>query len=522
MSKSIAIVGSGLAAVAACKALVRRGIKPVVLDVGYEMPEQCKNTSQRMSQLKSVNWSLNDKKFVTRNYSIEDGQAPKKLLFGSDYFYSNPEEAFISCDNPEVDCPPFSLAKGGFSVGWGASVLFPDEKDLLDWPITASELYPHFQRVLEDLPYSAKDDDLSLNFPLIKHTQAILKPNSGNLILLDLLKKSKLLKKNSLVYGQSRSLVDASICQYCGICLSGCVYDAIYKSNHDLNKLIQSNLIDYQSGIKVDAIEDSKEGSTVFYKDAKGNLARQSFSRVLLAAGAVNSTAIIMKSKKLYDTPVSIKTTLGFIAPMFRFKPLTTDWPNSNTLSGVFLEFKAKELSKHWVHTQLSTPNELVLSKLGVGVDSNQYLNSVKKRASQHIVIAHCNIHSVHANHYNLVLKNNEGNNCFKAQREQPALAVQAINTVINKLANISRSFGCYVIKPLVKNSTQSHGYHLGASMPMKLNPENELDTDTLGRPLGWKKTHVIDSSIFPSLPATTVGVLSMANATRIVGEMEI
>ncbi len=522
MDKSFAIVGSGLAAVAACKALIRKGIKPVVLDVGCEMPEQCEDISQGMSQLRSVDWSLTDRKFVTRNYSIEDSQSPKKLLFGSDYFYGKPEEAFISCDNPEVNCPPFSLAKGGFSVGWGASVLFPDHEDLLDWPIEASDLYQYFQIVLEDLPYSAKDDDLTLNFPLIKNTQAILKPNSGNLVLLDLLKKSKLLKKNSLVFGQSRSLVDASLCQYCGICLNGCVYDAIYKSNHDLNKLIQSNLIEYRSGIKVDTVEDSKEGSTVFYKDAKGELKHQSFSRVLLAAGAVNSTAIIMKSKKIYDTPVSIKTTLGFIAPMFRFKPLPTDWPNSNTLSGVFLEFKALELSKHWIHTQLSTPNELVLRKIGLDVDGNKFLNALKKRASQHIVIAHCNIHSVHANHYSLVLKNNDGNNFFKAQREQSILSNQALFTAISKLANISRSFGCYVIKPLVKNSTRSHGYHLGASMPMKINPKEELDTDLLGRPLGWKNTHVIDSSIFPSLPATTIGVLSMANATRIVSEMDI
>ena len=41
-------------------------------------------------------------------------------------------------------------------------------------------------------------------------------------------------------------------------------------------------------------------------------------------------------------------------------------------------------------------------------------------------------------------------------------------------------------------------------------------ETDLLGRPGGWSRVHVVDSSVFPSLPGTTVALLAMANAVRI------
>ena len=50
----------------------------------------------------------------------------------------------------------------------------------------------------------------------------------------------------------------------------------------------------------------------------------------------------------------------------------------------------------------------------------------------------------------------------------------------------------------------------------MSANPQGDLETDFLGRPTGWTRVHVVDSSVFPSIPATTVALLAMANARRI------
>ena len=56
----------------------------------------------------------------------------------------------------------------------------------------------------------------------------------------------------------------------------------------------------------------------------------------------------------------------------------------------------------------------------------------------------------------------------------------------------------------------------------MKKKVEHENDTDLLGRPKGWNYIHVIDSSVLPSIPATTIGLVSMANAARIADQVEL
>lgn len=520
MNEDVAVIGSGLAAVAVCKALIEIGIKPTVLDVGRELPAKNNQIAMRLSQQNVQDWDEESRDFINQNTTIHGRQHPKKLLFGSDYFYGCPQDADILCDQPEKHCPPFSFAKGGFSVGWGASVLFPDQCDLVDWPISASELVSHFKAVMQELPYSAAHDGLSLNFPLMKEDFSPINPTHGNQVLLNALSASGLLAKNEVVFGQSRLLLETKSCQYCGGCLSGCVYDAIYKSNKSLDAMIQAELIVYHAGIHVDKVEDATEGGYVLYKDTKGVNNKRFFKRIFMAAGAVNSTAIVMKSKQLYQQSATIKTTLSFIAPLLSLKKLALDWPNNNTMPGIFFEFKAKAISQNWIHTQLSTPNELVLNKLGIHTKYLTHIQKIKRRLAEHFVIAHGNMHSTHANHYTLTLnKNRQDEDVFTAQRTEPEQAKKAVKNAVNKLATLTPAFGCYVLKLLVQDTTQAHGYHLGGSLPMKKNPQTPFDTDTLGRPFGWNHVHVVDSSIFPSIPATTVGVLAMANARRITLE---
>jgi choline dehydrogenase-like flavoprotein len=49
----------------------------------------------------------------------------------------------------------------------------------------------------------------------------------------------------------------------------------------------------------------------------------------------------------------------------------------------------------------------------------------------------------------------------------------------------------------------------------MRENP-GPFQTDLLGRPTGFSQVHVVDASVFPSLPATTITLSVMANAHRI------
>lgn len=58
--------------------------------------------------------------------------------------------------------------------------------------------------------------------------------------------------------------------------------------------------------------------------------------------------------------------------------------------------------------------------------------------------------------------------------------------------------------------------YHCGSTLPMKKDRTKKLCTDLLGRPNNLKRIHCIDSSVLPSIPATTITLSVMANAYRI------
>ena len=60
--------------------------------------------------------------------------------------------------------------------------------------------------------------------------------------------------------------------------------------------------------------------------------------------------------------------------------------------------------------------------------------------------------------------------------------------------------------------------YHGGGTFPMRRTP-GPLESDLLGRPMGLSRTHIVDSSVFPTIPATNLTLTVMANAYRIAAE---
>jgi len=519
----IAIVGSGLAALATAKSLIKRGVKPHIIDAGLELDEERLTLVERLSKLPPQEWSENDINAITANPTVHAHSLPKKLVFGSDYFYAgNDVRAAIS---GRGETPPFSYAKGGFSVGWGAAVLPADDCDLDDWPIRSKELSKYYEENLRYIPYSSCEDELSLNFPLYKSNPSALRLSKGNASILSDLKKSGLCQKNHLVFGQARLLVSANDtkelngCQYCGYCMSGCVYGCIFKANNEFERLAQQGQLIYQKNLLVTSLKEENNKVELCFYNAKGNANRASFDRIFLAAGAVNSTRIILQSKKLYGQPVLLKSRAGFVAPLLRWKKTPIEWPNINTQPGIFLEFKVPNLDNHWVHTQLSTPNELVFEKLKYDNNKKNIIQNVKKYAMEHLLIAFCNMHSTHSNGYVLRLEEVSGKPVLRYQREEKDNSLSFSKT-IRHLRQICRQINCYPIIPLIKNNSGS--YHVGGSLPMRVEPKKATETDIWGKPLGFKRIHVVDSSVFPSLPGTTIGLLAMANASRIASEIEL
>ena len=522
MNQRVAVIGSGLAAVGAIKALVKLGIKPTVIDLGENLEEKLLKIVDGLSQKNPEEWTEIERKSISKNDTLKNkGSIPQKLMFGSSFFYGKSKE-----DAPVVgmgDLLPFSYALGGLSVGWGAASLPPQPSDLTDWPIDSNEINRCYEAILKDLPYSAKNDGLSVNFPVLKNNISALALSDGEKLILASMKNAYILKKDSLVYGQARLIVspentdEYTGCTYCGECMSGCVYKSIYKAGDEIKRLQLNGQISYISGCLVQTLSEKDNVVTIEYVTNLGRINSDSFDKVFLAAGAVNSTRIVLNSLGKYSDMVEVKTRGGFVIPAFSFRSIYSNWPKSNTLPGIFLELKGKSL-KHWVHIQVSVVNELLLQKLNVQFDAKDIITRIKKFISRHVLIIFVNYHSDHSGLYKIWLTPSKTPNGisqlnFIHEAKFPQKSVFLISMF--KIFGLFCRIGCL---PLIFMSKLNSGsYHVGGSMPMKSNPVGELETDVLGRNKAWKNIHIVDSSIFPSLPGTTIGLLSMANAYRIV-----
>jgi ferredoxin len=516
LKPTVVVIGSGLSAIGAIKALVKEGIKPTILDTGRILDIDKQDIVNKLSEKKPDQWKNQDREFIIKNDTVvkDASSIPKKLIFGSNYLYGK------SIENAKVEddgsIPPFSYARGGLSAGWGAAILPPSEYDIEDWPISIDEFHKYCQIVLEDLPYSSSDDGLSLSFPQMSDKNSKLNLSSRASILLNKLTKKVKLKKDHTLYGQSRLLVNANNdgCQYCGECMSGCVYKSIYKSDDDITKLIDENKIEYIQDCLVDKLIEKDDKVIVEYFDENSKKQKRIFDKVFLAAGAINSSRIILNSLDKFDRTLEVKTRGGYVVPVFSFKSLPLDWPNVNTQPSLFLEFRGDGL-EHWVHTQVASDNELLLKMLGLRNASKGILSKIKKIIANHTYLLLVNYHSEHSGTYELSLK--KENNILKTKQKKESPQFKVLVTSWWKLFKILLKIGSIPVYPFAKLNSGS--YHVGGTMPMKENPK-ELETDILGVVKGMKNIHVVDTSTFPSLPGTTIGLMMMANAYRIVDKV--
>lgn len=518
---AVGIIGSGHTAIAVAKTLVRRGVRPIILDVGETLDAGRQAVVTRMSSQQKSEWSAEDLAVVTHNPTVSQKKV-LRLAFGSEYPYAGTR---VSAPLDVVeDGPSPSMARGGYSTIWGASMLPAAACDMQAWPFPSRDLDPYYQRVLAGLPFSATEDALAREFPLHREDPQPLEPSPIVHSFLQTLDGSKYFRgRSDVAYGQARIAVrakdgpDGPGCVYCGRCLSGCVYGSIYSAEQDLHKMIRASEVDYRSGRTV--IEFAERGDEVeVLCDNGGAFERVVVNRLFVAAGALNSTRLVLESKRLYGRPAVLKTTQGFVVPMVNIRSAPYAWPDTNTLSGAFFEFKSASISDNWIHSQISPANELILAKLGFKANGG-LSDRVRKFALGRLLIALCNFHSDVAGAY--LLRLSPG---LAGKRSVLSVTTQPSADFANIMKDGSRRFtrllsrvGVVPITPLMYGDPlKPIGWHFGGTLPMTKAPSDELHTDLLGRPKGWQRIHVVDSSVFTSVPATTVALLAMANASRI------
>ena len=92
------------------------------------------------------------------------------------------------------------------------------------------------------------------------------------------------------------------------------------------------------------------------------------------------------------------------------------------------------------------------------------------------------------------------------------------VNRAIKKFWTQRGNMRMIPLSPGLQIAPPGRGFHSGGTFPMTTSPcaAGPFHSDILGRPAGLQRIHIVDSAIFPSIPATTITLSVMANARRI------
>jgi choline dehydrogenase-like flavoprotein len=448
------------------------------------------------------------------------------LLYGSDFPYRSADE-HLGAEYDGVALRP-SFAKGGLSTVWGAAMLPYTQSDIADWPISLSDLSEHYLAAAELTGLSAVKDDLAELFPLFQEGNfAALRLSSQATILLERLKKHrKRLTKAGIRFGQARIAVkalqfpDPKGCVYCGLCMYGCPYGFIYNSETTLAQLQTDPAFTYKPGVIVTTLRETG-GSIHIQGYHQGD--REPFDmeagRAYLAAGPIPTTRILMRSMSFYDQTSWMKDSQYFLVPLVLTKSAGDVTREAlQTLSQLFVEIIDPKISPHTIHLQLYSYNELV----GQAVRRSfgplaKPLESLARELERLLIIVQGFLHSNDSARIAATLTRateSQGER-FKLQAEVAAKSKKIINQVLWKLLWHSDRTGAYPVWPMLQIAQPGRGIHSGGNFPMSAQP-SAFETDTLGRPRGWQRLHAVDSTVLPSIPATTITFSVMANAHRI------
>jgi choline dehydrogenase-like flavoprotein len=507
------VVGSGSSGVACATALLAAGRTVLMIDAGLTIEPDLATAVAAARKNGPVN-------ATTAPWASEPSskeKIPRKRLYGSDFPFQQAAER-LRLASTDVGAEP-SFARGGFSNIWGASALPFAAGDTQDWPISPAELAPHYVACAKLLGIAGEIDDIADWLPFYATPHGHLRASRQATTMLQKLSSNReRLRAEGVRFGRARVAVKTpprGACTYCGLCLHGCPDKLIYSSNDTLAELISHPRFSYKGGIAVERISEVADRVTVHASGLQsGEDLLFNANRAFVAAGAISTTGILLRSSGAYDKPVLLKDAQYFVLPMLQFRGVgKTRDEMLHTMAQLFLEIRDQAISPFTVHLQVYTYSKVlgqtVRKRLGA------LLEPLSRWGDAHFILVQGYLHSDHSGAIEMTLKHGEYGDRLEARGVVNPDTRRRIAAVIKKLSSLARATGAMPLSPMMEVSHPGRGFHHGGSFPMSASP-GEFETDLLGRPFGWKLIHVVDATVLPSIPATTITYPVMANAHRI------
>lgn len=519
----IVVIGSGPAGISAAQALCARGLDVTLVDGGVALETERAALVDDLAARSPNDWPAEAVEQIRRQSDLSIGGIPVKYTYGSDFPYREVERA-LPFELRGVEARP-TLARGGFSTVWGSCVLPYLEEDLADWPVSQAELAPHYRAVTRWMPLSARSDDLEAELPLYCDAPQPLRPSAqAQALMRDLERSRARLGRAGIRFGWSRLGVRAERsergpgCVECGLCLNGCPHRLIYDAGATLDELVAGGSLTYRPGVVVDRIEERQGRVELRGRELRGGAAfRMEAERLYVACGAIGTTRLLLASLDRFDQPIELCDSQYFLLPLLRLagSPRVRE-ESLHTLCQVFVELRDPSVDPHNVHLQIYGYNDLyrALFEGFLGRLARPARPAVDALLARTLLIQGY-LHSDSSPRIAATLERRDGGEVLRLEERINPATRPALRRVVRRLLAQLPALRALPLFPAMMVAAAGRGFHTGGSFPMREQP-SDLECDVLGRPHGFERVHLVDSSTFPTIPSTTITFTTMANAHRI------
>jgi choline dehydrogenase-like flavoprotein len=514
------VVGAGPTAVAAAKALLAEGLPVTVLDTGLTLEPAREAARQRMAATVPAQWDPADVAMTSFQASDGAGGRGYKRLFGSDVVFRDDGILDLHAGSEVGARPGYSL--GGLSNIWGSGLLPYTDGDMSGWPIGADDLAEGYRAVLSFLPYAGEEDELARRYPLVREPDGpLIRTAAAEALLARMRRHGHALQAAGYTFGAPRLAVRVGHpapregCVYCRHCLDGCPYGHIYTAAHTIEELRRDGAIDYRPGLHVDRVLE-RDGEVVLEASSLdgGNATTVRADRVFLAAG-VFSTTIILQRSGLLPARAEILDSQALYLPFAWVGRIgQTAREPGHTLAQVMVVLDDPAVAAQPIHMALYTYSDGTNERAReVHPRISALLGPALEAITRRLAVGICFFHSEDSDRVASVWDEDTGTVRLEAvPNPHGAATIGRFQRAL--LASLGR-IGLVPLAPLAELASAGGGMHFGASAPMRERP-GFGETDTLGRPSGAERIHVVDSSCFPCVPGGAITFSAMANSHRI------
>jgi ferredoxin len=524
---TVLIIGSGAAAAGAALALSHReNLAITVIDIGLQLESDHEELIEALASSSPGEWDdqavglISKQPVMSRSSNI-----PEKRVFGSDYPFRNAGQLGGLTTVNGVNASLVSPAYGGFSNVWGAQIMPFTTAAFKSWPVNAATMRCHYEAILSRIPFAGEEDDLAASFPLMRPAAPLPPMSSRSLKVLKSYEKHRSkLNYRGITMGKARLALDSRECVRCGMCMTGCPYGLIYSAAHTFDALRRAGRVTFYGGLlAVKMTEENNRAAVVTREVATGRMRRFEADRAYVACGAIGTTRLVVNSLGLFDADLPMLESRQFALPLLSLHatedprterdftlnqfnmivapdgdPVNISTLHFYTFNPAFINGLPPVLrarSAEWPQVQL-------LRRLTVALGYLPSWNSSRLR--------------IHVGPRSDQLKLPS----FRISSEPPPSGQsQMLRAVLLRLVQSSRMLDLYPVIPMMQLSAGGKSYHWGGSFPHTTDRLAIFSSDRLGRVGSWERIHLVDASVFPTVPAMTFGLTVMANAHRIASE---